>query len=140
MKQKIDIKNKEDILKAVLDSITPSVDEWMERRIHHINFARIVFWMCVNSRSQEFFYPKDLRQFIKLDHSRVFYILKEFSEQGILRKKYLHNNLLSYFFVKEADVPKILKYFEKAKKTLGIKIKREEKLILEKKEEDNYYM
>lgn len=132
-------KNQEDVLEDLLASIAPSIDEWVERRIYHTNFARIIFWMCVKARTLDFFYPKDLRQFVKLDHSRVFYILKELAEQGLLRKKYLHNNALSYFFVKEGGVPKVLKYFKKAKKTLGIKEQAEVKFVIQSDDNGDDY-
>lgn len=132
-------KSQEDVLEDLLASIAPTIDEWVERRIHHTNFARIIFWMCVKARTLDYFYPKDLRQFVKLDHSRVFYILKELAEQGLLRKKYLHNNMLTYFFVKENGVPKVLKYFKKSKKTLGIKEQAEVKFVIQSEDNGDDY-
>ena len=50
--------NTDEILLEALDSIRPDTEEFIARRINHINFARTIFWFCVTSRKEDFFYTK----------------------------------------------------------------------------------
>ena len=112
-----------DMLEEALLDLTPSVDEFINRRINHINFARTVFWLCVNSRKEDFFYARELSKFIKLSIARVHQILNEFVENGLLRKRFPTDNLTEFWFVKEKGIVLIQSYLTKAQKTLGIKFK-----------------
>jgi hypothetical protein len=125
----------EDLLSQALNSIAPGIDDFVERRINHINFARIVFWMCIQSRKSSLFYSKELRKFMKMDDSRVHQILKNFIDNGLLKKDYLSNNQIAYCFISKEGIPVISKYFEKAKKTLGVELS----LSFKKVEEDYSY-
>ena len=123
----MDLKQKEeqidDMLEDALLSITPNVDEFINRRINHINFARTIFWLSVKSRKSNFFYSKELSKFIKLSIGRVHHILNELVENNILTRRFPTDNLTEFWFVKEEELPIIQKYLEKAQKTLGIKFK-----------------
>lgn len=112
----------EDLLLDALDSIRPDRDELINRRINHINFARTVFWLCVRSRSSEFIYSADLSEFIKTSHARSNQILSDLVRIGILIKKFPTSNLVEYWFHIENGAPVILNYFDRAKKTLGLKL------------------
>ncbi len=113
----------DDMLEEALSDISPDKSEFINRRINHINFARTIFWLCVKSRKEDFFYARELSQFIKLSIGRVHHILNEFVENKFLRKRFPTDNLIEFWFIKEKDIPIIQEYLEKAQKTLGIKFK-----------------
>lgn len=115
--------NIEEILLDALEGIVPTIDEFINRRINHINFARIVFWLCVKSRTEDFFLARELSKFIKLSLGRVHHILNELTENKLLKKVFPTDNLTEFWFIKEKETPVIQNYFEKAKKTLGLKFK-----------------
>lgn len=113
----------EDAFLEVLQDIKPDVDEFINRRINHINFARVIFWLSVKSRKEDFFYARELSKFIRLSLGRVHHILNELVENNVLRKRFPTDNLVEFWFVKDNEIPVVQKYFENAKKTLGIKFK-----------------
>lgn len=112
--------DQDDIYEEILEGIRPTRDEFMERRIKHRNFAKIVVWLSIKSRKEDFIYAGDLVRFIGLDRSRVHSLLADFVHNRILRKKTPVSNIVEYWFVKENEIPIIQNYFEKAKKPLGI--------------------
>lgn len=112
----------EEIFLDALEQIRPSLDDYINRRINHMNFARIVFWLCVKSREDSFFYARELSGFIKLSLGRVHHILTELVENKILSKRFPTDNLTEFWFVKDKEIPVIHKYFDKAKKTLKLKV------------------
>ena len=114
---------KEDILEEALKDISPDKEEFINRRINHINFARTIFWLCVKSRNEEFIWARPLSEFLKVSMQRSLTILGDLAMAGILRKKYPTSNLTEFWFITEKGNPIIQKYFERAKKTLGVKIK-----------------
>ena len=118
----------EDMLEEALIDMAPGVDEFINRRINHINFARTVFWLCVKSRKEDFIYARELSKFIKLSIARVHQILNEFVENGLLSKRFPTDNLTEFRFVKKNDVVLIQEYLTKAQKTLGIKFKIQSKI------------
>ena len=121
----MDLKQREeqldDMLEEALINLTPSIDEFINRRINHINFARTIFWLSVKSRKTDFFYARELSKFVKLSIARVHQILNEIVENGLLRKKFPTDNLTEFWFVKEEEKVIVQNYLEKAQKTLGIK-------------------
>lgn len=112
-----------DMLEEALLDLTPTSDEFINRRINHINFARTIFWLSVKSRKEDFFYARELSKFIKLSIARVHQILNEFVENGLLSKRFPTDNLTEFWFVKEKETVLIQNYLTKAQKTLGIKFK-----------------
>ncbi len=112
----------EEIFLDALEQIEPSMDDFINRRINHMNFARIVFWLCVKSRTESFFYARELSKFIRLSLGRVHHILTELVENKILRKRFPTDNLTEFWFVKNKEVPVIHDYFNKAQKTLKLKV------------------
>ena len=115
--------NEEDILEEALEDISPDREEFINRRINHINFARTIFWLCVKSRKEDFIYAKPLSKFLKVSMQRSLTILGDLAMAEILRKKYPTSNLTEFWFIAENNKPIIQEYFERAKKTLGVKIK-----------------
>jgi len=115
-------KLEEDILIDALEIIRPDREEFINRRINHINFARIIFWLCVKSRKEEFFYANELSKFIKLSLGRTHHILNEFVNAELLKKKFPTDNLSEFWFARN-DKGRIYvsEYFDKARKTLKLK-------------------
>ena len=114
----------EDILEDALGDISPDREEFINRRINHKNFARTIFFLCVKSRNEEFVYAKPLSKFLKVSMQRSLAILNDLTDlAGILRKVYPTSNLIEFWFVMEKGRPIIQEYFERAKKSLGVKIR-----------------
>ncbi len=117
------MKDQEDMLEEALEDISPDKEEFINRRINHINFARTIFFLCVKSRKEDFVYARPLSEFLKVSMQRALTILGDLAMAGILKKKYPTSNLTEFWFVVENGKPVIQEYFERAKKTLGVKIK-----------------
>ena len=133
-------KKQNEFFDELLESIQPINDEFIKRRIHHINFARMICWLCVESRKRNVFVPEDLRKFIRLDASSIHRILKGLIEAGTLIKNYDASARTSYTFVRDdRRVPVIQEYFDEALKTLGKKTKKNITLSIEQETEDDGY-
>ncbi len=115
--------NEEDILEEALQDLRPDREEFINRRINHINFSRTIFWLCVKSRKDNYVYASELAEFLKISQARSNQILNDFTRAELLGKRFATSNLVEYWITKEKDTPLILEYFDKAKKTLGIKAK-----------------
>ena len=122
--------DQDDLLEEALEDISPDREEFINRRINHINFARTIFWLCVKSRNEDFVVAKPLSKFLKVSMQRSLSILNDLDMAKILRKKYETSNLTEFWFIIEDNNPIIQNYFERAKKTLGVEIK----IKLEQKE------
>ena len=124
------MKDQDDILLDALDDISPDVEEFINRRINHINFSRTIFWLCVKSRVDDFICARPLSEFLKVSMQRSLSILNDLTMAKLLLKKYPTSNLTEFWFILEEGKPIIQKYFDRAKKTLGVEIK----IRLEQKE------
>ena len=69
-------KNQDKFFDDILESIKPLDREFIKRRICHINFARVICWLCVESRKRSMFLPDDLRKFMRLEVSSIHRVLK----------------------------------------------------------------
>jgi len=109
------------LIKA-LESIAPDKDEFIHRRINHINFARVVIWLCIKTKKEDFVYASELAKFIKTSQTRAYVILNDLANIKIMRKKFPTSSLVEFWFELDNDTGRqiILNYFEQAKKTLGI--------------------
>lgn len=116
---------------ALLEEIAPDRNELINRRINHINFARTIIWLCINSRTEDFIYNPELSKYLGVSTVRIQHILGDLTNIGLLKKRFPTSTLVEYWFEKENGEPIVLQYFERAKKTLGIKFK----LTTVKKEE-----
>jgi hypothetical protein len=122
----------EDRLLSALDNIKPDVDEFINRRINHINFARTIFFLCVKARNEDYVLAKDLSLFLRLSMQRSLNILNELATAGILNKKNPVSNMAEFWFILDnEETPLVMKFFDKCKKTLGVEFK----ISLESKEE-----
>ncbi len=133
-------KNQNKFFDDILESIKPLDTEFIKRRIHHINFARIICWLCIESRKRNVFFPEELRKFMRLEVSSIHRVLKGLTEAGILDKKYNSSARTSYTFVRDArKLPVIKEYFQEALKTLKKKPKKELTFKIEQEIEDDEY-
>ncbi len=115
--------NTDEILLEALDSIRPNTEEFIARRINHINFARTIFWFCVKSRKEDFFYTKELCKFIRLSIGRTHHIVNEILNGTDILQRKIHSDTMTHINFKRDPQgnPLVWKYFEQAKKTLGLK-------------------
>lgn len=115
---------KEDLFDELLDEIKPSTDEVISRKMPHKNFSKSIVFLAIKSRTEDFFYEKDFRNFIKVSKSRSFIILDEMVDIGILRKTRT-GGLVEYWFEidKQLQVPIVQKYFDKARNVLGLTLR-----------------
>lgn len=107
----------------LLNQIAPDRNELINRRINHINFARTIVWLCIKSETEDFIYSSELSKFLKLSNARSQQILGDFTNIGILKKRFPTSTLVEYWIVKENEESIVLQYFDRAKKTLGINFK-----------------
>lgn len=112
-----------DLLEEALQDLAADREEFINRRINHLNFSRTIFWLCVKSRKEDYIYASELAEFLKISQARSNQILNDFSRAGLLKKRFATSNLVEYWIEKEKNTPIIQKYMEKSQKTLGIKAK-----------------
>lgn len=115
--------SEEDILEEALEDLRPDTEEFINRRINHLNFSRTIFWLCVKYRKEDYVYASELAAFLKVSQARGNQILNDFMRADILYKKPPVSNLVEYWAVKKEGKLLINNYFEKARKVLGIKAK-----------------
>ena len=134
-------KKQNEFFDNLLESIKPLDEDFIKKRIHHINFARIICWLCIESKKRNLFYPDELRKFMRFEVSSIHRVLKGLIEAGMLNKKYNASVRTSYTFVRDIkSLPVIREYFEEALKTLGKKPKRKLTFSVEQEmEEDDYF-
>ncbi len=134
-------KSQNKFFEDILESIKPLDEEFIKRRIHHINFARVICWLCIESRKRSAFPPDDLRKFMRLELSSIHRVLEGLTEANVLNKKHDAGSKIYYTFIKDTNnVPVIREYFEKALKTLDKKPKRKVTFSVEQEmEEEGYF-
>lgn len=134
-------KNQDSFFDDLLESIKPLKDDFIKKRIHHINFARIICWLCIESKKRNVFYPEELRKFMRFESSSIHRTLKGLTESGVLDKRYNASTRTSYTFVRDArKLPIIKEYFEQALSTLGKKPKKKFTFSVEQEmEEEDYF-
>ncbi|MEK6880077.1 MAG: hypothetical protein AABY22_10735 [Nanoarchaeota archaeon] len=104
----------------ILEKLEPTGDDFISRRINHRPFAKIVFWLCHKSKSEDFVYSSELKQFMKFSSARAYSILRDLCDCKILRRNEKTSNLVEFHFLKNNNAPLILKFLPSAKKTLGL--------------------
>ncbi len=125
----------------LLDSITPKDEEMIERKIQHINFAKIIVWLCAESRKKFIFDKQELRKFLGLTNSRVQEILNDLINAGLVKKK-IKSNGKTYYVLTSDKVSGVIiarKYFNRALKTLGKTPKKEITFSVEQEMKDDDY-
>jgi len=104
-----------------LKSIEPTQEEFIERRINHRSFAKLIYWLCSQYlRKNEFIYVSELTQFMKYSQPRAYTVLRELCNVGLLTRNEKSSNLVEFHFVLNDTKPIIFKYLKRAKKTLNL--------------------
>lgn len=109
----------ENIIDENLEKIEPNIDDFINRRINHIQFAKLLYWLWSKSKKDDFVYVNELSKFTKLTKNRAYSILNDLCNINLLEKKWT-GNMAEYWFVKNGESPLINKYIERAKKMLGL--------------------
>lgn len=102
-----------------LSQIAPTQEDFVDRRISHIQFAKVIYWLYVKSQKNEFVYASELSEFMKYSQTRAYAVLRDLCKAEIMLRKHV-GNLVEFHFGKNSTHPIINKYIEKAKKTLGL--------------------
>lgn len=124
----MELKELEDQLEGIVDKLTDNSEDFIYRRISHVGFAKIIFFIGVKARKDEFVVPREIAEFRKISQQRVYYILQDLCRAGILRKDCKTETMAVYWIKRDGfGVPIVNKYMNIACKTLGIK----EKIVLE---------
>lgn len=111
-------------LEDMLSQLEGNTEDFIHRRIKHIGFAKVVFFLCVRARREDFIYARDLAEFRKITRQGASQILDDLVNVKLLRKNYKGDNMCEYWILKnDFDVPLINEYFKMACKTLRIKNK-----------------
>lgn len=111
-------KNEE--VESNLVKIRPTQEEFVERRINHKSFAKTIYWLCAKCKKSDFVYPSEISKFMRLSNQRAYDILRDLCKAQIMERNEKTSNLIEFHFVKNGGEPIVLKYLEKAKKTLGL--------------------
>ena len=110
----------EDGFSEVLEKIRPDPEEFINRRIYHKNFALAIFWLCEQSRKEDFVVAKDLSTFLRLSMQRSLTYLNDLTDRAELFKKVYANGggMAQYWFNIEGNLPTVRKYFDRAIKMI----------------------
>lgn len=104
-----------------LETLEPTQDEFIERRISHRNFAKVIYWLCSQHlKKNDFVYASELRTFMKLTQQRSYEILRDLCNANIMRRNEKNSSLIEFHFVMNSNKPVVFKYLNKAMKTLGL--------------------
>lgn len=131
------VENQQDeFFDKILESIKPKDEEYIERRIHHVIFAKIIVWLCSTSREKNVFSLEELRAFLHIHRSSVHDYIKGLVESNYLRREIRSYGKIEYIFVRDgSNKVKLTEYFERAAKVLGLKPKKEIILSLEEEKD-----
>ncbi len=141
MQTRVD-KQQDKFFDDLLESIRPDNEEIIERRISHITFAKIISWLCLESRKRHIFKKQELRGFIGLTNSRVQEILNDLINSGLIKKKTDPSGKNYFVFTKNETSGELVirKYFDRALKTLDKKPRRKITFEIEQEMgEDDYF-
>jgi hypothetical protein len=111
----------EEEIDETLAKIEPNVEDYIDRRINHKSFAKIIIWLYSQYvKKQDFVYASELSKFMKFTQTRAYIVLNELCRAGIMRKKEKSSNLIEFYFVMNSEKPIICKFINKAMKTLDL--------------------
>ncbi len=110
-----------ELMEKNLEALEPDADEFMDRRLNHHSFAKLIYWLCCKYvQKNEFVYVTELTKFMKYSQPRAYTVLRELCNIGLLKREDKTSNLVEFHFVMNSPNPLIFKYLDRAKKTLGI--------------------
>ena len=102
-----------------LMKLEPGIEDFIGRRIHHLSFQKLIYWLGFKSKDNQFIYASELTKFMKFTYTRAYQSLNDLCNVGLLRKK-MTGSLVEYWFEVNGNSPIIIKYVERAKKLLGL--------------------
>jgi len=111
--------NKIEEMEKQLEALEPSREDFINMRIKHIPFAKLLFWLNFKSEKVEFVYASELGKFMKTSNAWASVRLNDLCKVGILRKKNI-GNMVEFHFCLNGGKPLVEKYLEKAKRTLDL--------------------
>lgn len=120
-KDKKDKEISDEEMELMLDKITPTQEEFIDRRINHIPFAKIIFWLNFKSKKAEFVYATELANFMKFSQARAYNVLRDLCKANLLKRNPINSSVVEFHFVKNGEKPIINKYLGRAKVTLDLK-------------------
>lgn len=110
-----------ELMEKNLLELEPNADEFMDRRLNHRSFAKLIYWLCCQyAQKNIFIYVTELTKFMKYSQPRAYTVLRELCNIGLLKREERTSNLVEFHFVMNSPNPKIFKYLDRAKKTLEI--------------------
>jgi len=98
--------------------LEPSMEDVINRKINHRNFAKMLYWLCIQTNKTNIIVPKDVMKFLKVTRTRAYQILEDFENIGLIKKRGTNSVYVEYTFITNGNSPLILKYFDKAKKAM----------------------
>lgn len=107
-------------MEKLVDSIEPTEEDFVNRRINHIPFAKVVIWLCYKSKNSDFVYASELSKFMKVTQTRAYSILRDLCRVGIMSRNNATATLVEFHFVRNSHNPIICKYLERAMRTLEV--------------------
>jgi len=104
-----------------LIKLEPTQEEFIDRRINHKNFAKVIYWLCSQyMKKNNFIYASELRKFMKLTQQRAYEILRDLCNAGIMKRSDKSSSFIEFHFVMNSNKPVIFRYLDKAIKTLKL--------------------
>ena len=113
-----DLKGVKEFLSS--EETNKAVENYINRRIKHRNFAKLIVWLCNKAEQESYIHSSYLVNDFKVSTQWANQNLNGLTNCGLLRKEGT-GLTIEYWFVKNSEHYKIEKYFEQAKQTLGIK-------------------
>ena len=107
-------------MESFLEQIEPTKEDFINNRIRHKSFAKIVLWLTHQSLKQDFVYSSELASFMKFTQTRAYQVLRDLCKAGFLMRKNQTSTLVEFHFVKNGHKPLITKYIEVAMRSLDL--------------------
>lgn len=113
------VNKEEKEMEDLIESIEPTKEDYINRRINHIPFAKVIMWLVFKSNKHDFVYASELSEFLKVTHTRAYEILRGLCRAEVLYRKQV-GSLVEFHFAVNGNEPVVKKYLDKAKKTLDL--------------------
>ena len=102
-------------IENLLEKTRPQVEDYVEKRIHHKNFARAILWLCMRS-NDDYVYANELAHLLGVSRSWAYEMLRNLCAIGLMVRK--KSSGAEFWFMKDGDKVLIKRYLDKAKRTL----------------------
>jgi len=107
---------------SILEDITPLDEERIYSKLKHITFCRTLIFFHENFKKEGFAYLSDLAKLLKTSYSTAYTSAKLLENLNLVKFIKKASNFVEIVPVMEGNppTPKINKYIQFAKKTLGV--------------------